>query len=284
MSSIQNPSLTAGLPAGQSLPGSQFANYTRQQSVKAVERLDAGLTIKTKEGDRITLTSTAYSELDAFMYNSKGVLLTPSGKTINTQNQREITLVSGERFSFTVEGDLNEEELLDIENIVKGIDEIISEMTEGDMDGAIQKALSMGDYDTISMYSADISHKKYYSVRSERTAEATKNMPETPAAADTPLSSSITDHPSGMPRVDSSQKMNRWVEKMMDTLAHYETNLVDTAREPIDRLFRHHLNDHGKPSEKKSLRMDTIENARQQLERNIDRMAKQMFQDDLSEG
>ena len=72
-------------------------------------------------------------------------------------------------------------------NIVKGIDEIISEMAEGDMDGAIVKALSMGDYDTVSMYSADISHEKFYSVRSEVTTDTLTNMSETPAAGETRL-------------------------------------------------------------------------------------------------
>ncbi len=89
---------------------------------------------------------------------------TKSGGKAVSQNQREITLTSGESFSFSVTGNLNEKELVDIENIVKGIDGIISEMARGNMNDAVKKALSMGHYDTVSMYLANISYRKSYAI------------------------------------------------------------------------------------------------------------------------
>ncbi|MCK5350629.1 MAG: hypothetical protein KAJ25_14625, partial [Desulfobacula sp.] len=128
MSTIPNLPLTAGLlPRQNTLPDARFSSYIQKQSLSAYESLDAGLTIQTKEGDLVTLTSNTYSEFDAFMYDSKGVLQTETGKAVVTQNIREITLTSGESFSFSVVGDLSEEELGDIEAIVKGIDQVIAQ-------------------------------------------------------------------------------------------------------------------------------------------------------------
>ncbi len=159
MSSIQNQPMTTGMsPNYSSLSDAQVASYMRKQSVSAYESINAGLTIQTREGDVVTLSSNTYSQLDAFMYDSKGVVQTEDGIAVSSQTQREVTLTSGDSFTFSVVGDLSEEELADIEDIVKNIDAIISEMAEGDMDEAVDKALAMGTYDTVSMYSADLNY------------------------------------------------------------------------------------------------------------------------------
>jgi len=287
MNNIQNQPMDAELSHRQTaLSDAQFESYVQRQSISASKRLDAGLTIKTREGDLVTLTSSSHSQFDAVMYNSKGVLVTTSGTAAITQNLREITLSSGESFSFSVEGDLSREELEDIENIVKGIDEIVSEMVQGDMDGAVSKALSMGGYDTISMYSADISYQRSYSMTSESQAETVNNFPEGLPADKTfesPLKEFFPDYYTPDAKKNSSdRKMNRFVEKMTEILADHEKELLDNARKPIDKLFKHHLNNVKHPAEKEVSSFETIENARQQLERIMDRMEKQIVKDHLS--
>ena len=286
MNSIQNQSVTSELSPRQSaLSDAQFESYVQKQSIHASERLDAGLTIQTREGDLVTLTSSSHSQLDAFMYNSKGILVTTSGTAANTQNLREITLGSGEIFLFSVDGDLSREELEDVENIVKGIDEIVSEMIQGDMDDAVAKALSMGGYDTISMYSADITYQRSYSMTSESQSETVNNFPEGLSAEKTLVSPSkgfFPDHYTpGSKKNSSDYKMNRFVEKMMETLADYEKNPVDNARKPMDKLFKYHLKNVKKHAEKEASSFEIIENARQQLEKIMDRMEKQIVKDHL---
>ena len=70
MSSIQSQFLTTGpSPQQSALSDSQFSSYVKKQSYSAYESLDAGLTIQTREGDLVTLSSNTYSKLDAFMYS-----------------------------------------------------------------------------------------------------------------------------------------------------------------------------------------------------------------------
>ncbi len=286
MNNIQNQPVDAELSHRQSvLSDAQFESYVQRQSISASRRLDTGLTIKTREGDFVTLTSSSQSQFDAFMYNSKGVLVTTSGAAAITQNLREITLSSGESFSFSVEGDLSREELDDIENIVKGIDEIASEMVQGDMDGAMSKALSMGGYDTISMYSADITYQQSLKT-SESLAETVNNFPEgLPAAKifNSPLKGIFPDyHTPAAKKNNSNHKMNQFVEKMTEMMVDHEKKLLDSARKPIDKLFKHHLKNAKQHAEKEVSSFETIEKMRQQIERIMDGMVNQIAREHLS--
>ena len=164
MTSLVQSSMSAGLSSRQSpLSDAQVSGSTRQQTLSAYESLNAGVTIQTREGDLVTLNSNSFSSLNACGYNSKGLLETEDGSVSAQVTRQEITLASGQSFSFSVSGDLSEEELADITDIVKNIDEIISDMVEGDMDGAVATAMGMENYDSVSMYAADITHERSYS-------------------------------------------------------------------------------------------------------------------------
>ena len=289
MSTIPNQPLTAGLlPRQNTLPDARFSSYIQKQSLSAYESLDAGLTIQTKEGDLVTLTSNTYSEFDAFMYDSKGVLQTETGKAVVTQNIREITLTSGESFSFSVVGDLSEEELGDIEAIVKGIDQVIAQMTQGDMGGAVAKALSMDGYDTVAMYSADISYQKSYAMTSEVQAETVKTMPgsEILPKEENTIPSIIDFFPENYrPRNKKHNIINyidKFIEKMAKDLEKVDEKLIDKIQKPIDKLFRSHLKDAKKNHGEETSTYNAIENARKQIEKMIDQMAGKIFKDQFS--
>jgi len=289
MSSIQSQSLSAGLSPRQSaLSDSQFSSYVRKQSYSAYESLDAGVTIKTKEGDVVTLTSNSHSELNAFMYNSKGVLQTDSGKAMVTQNQREITLTSGESFTFSVVGDLSGEELGDIEAIVKDIDGIISKMADGNMEDAVDKAVSMGGYDTVSSYSADITYEKSYQMTSEIQAKTEKISPEPELLPkeENPVSSEIKPFPENRSprkkRNNSIKNIDQFVEKMAEKLEKYDEKLVDKAQKPIDKLFSHKLKQMREQNREDRSTETAVENVRSQIEKMIEKMTGNIFKDQLS--
>ncbi len=282
MSSIPNQSLMAGLsPRQNTLPDAQYSSYVRKQSFHAYESLDAGLTIKTKEGDLVTLTSSSTAELDAFMYDSKGVLQTDSGKAMVSQNIREITLTSGESFTFSVVGDLSEEELGDIEAIVKGIDEVISQMVQGDMDAAVSQALSMGGYDSVSMYAADITYQRSVSMTAEVQAQTIKPLPE--AEVMPKENTYFENHRPRRKRHNSINDIDKFVEKMTKSLEKFEEKLVDKAHKPIDKLFRHHLEDVKQSKEEEISIYDAVDNARKQIEKMIDQMTGKMFKNQFSD-
>lgn len=131
------------------------------------ENVSTDLTIKTSEGDIVKISAQSFYDFKSLLYNKKGQVYSDAGTITNQTSYREMTLASGESFTFSVAGHLNAEELKDIEKIVKQIDNIIHDMKKGDMGNAIEKALNMGGYNTISGFSADLSVKQSYSMISQ---------------------------------------------------------------------------------------------------------------------
>ncbi len=308
MSTISNPCSQAGLiPGQQTMPDSRLSGYVKKQSLSAYESLDAGLTIKTREGDLVTLTSSTFARFDASMYNSRGVMQTDSGTVSVAENYRQITLSSGESFSFTVAGDLSDEELEDIENIVKGIDDIISRMGKGNLDGAVSKAMSMTmeNYDTVAMYQADITYQRSYAMSSEQAYADQEAVQDTQQTASVPKSaepeilprenpgtlSSVTEpypenHSPKKEKSNSIRDINQFVEKMVNQLAEHDDKMVHKAEKPLDKLFRHHMKKIGKNNGaiRRDPAYDALETARKAVSQVISQITAEFsFTDTLAD-
>ncbi len=290
MSNIPSQFNPSGLSSRQNaLSDAQFSSYVRQQSVSAHESLNAGLTIKTKEGDLVTLNSNSYAQLDAYSYNSKGVVQTEDGTAVVKQNHREITLSSGESFSFSIVGDLNEQELEDIEDIVKNIDGIIEEMAQGDMDDAVALALNMGGYDSVSEYSADISYEKSYSQTTQTQAtQATLEDPHTSLEhrdmpAPSYASDSITENTQPWRQINHSvENFSKLIEKIAEQLEGMEEKQLAKAKDPVDTLFAHHLGKVKNNNGNGNSGYNVLNEARKQVEKMIEKMTSQVFDQQLS--
>ena len=223
----------------------QAAAYIKEQSVNFRENLSTSLSLETRDGDRITLSSSSYAQMDAYLYDSRGIIATDSGFAAASMSQREITLASGQSFAFTVEGNLSEEELQDIESLLSGLDGIITEMKDGDMDEAFSQALKLGGYATVSNFAADIRLEQSYEMRSAITATAAGFIPETEAGAEEPSQSDDTS-PATAPTTAKGHKyghldaFEKFFAKLADQLEKHDDKLVGIAREPIGKLFNHH--------------------------------------------
>jgi len=132
------------------------------------EDVSTNLTIKTAQGDIVKLPTNTFYDFKSLLYDNKGQVYSDAGLITNRTSYRQMTLASGESFTFSVEGHLNAQELNDIEKIVMQIDSIVYDMKKGDMGNALKKALSMGGYDTITEFTANLSVKKSYSMIAEK--------------------------------------------------------------------------------------------------------------------
>ncbi len=211
-----------------------------QLYVNSYSSLDAGLTIQTREGDVVTLSTSRYSELDAYEYSSQGVLYDEDGYTASSYNVREITLSSGETFTFTVEGDLSEEELEDIESIVSGVDGIIGEMMEGDMQGALAKALTMGYYDSISTYQADITVERSYAMYSEERTSGAGALGQDMTSS---LLDAVNDDTDETDTTDDAagDLETSLMEQLAELLEEQEEEALARATQPLSELFDHYM-------------------------------------------
>ncbi len=222
------------------LSNTRTASNSSELYVDSYSSFDAGLSIQTREGDMVTLSTKQYSELEAYEYSRQGVLNNEDGYAPAAYNVREITLTSGETYSFTVEGDLSEKELEDIESIISGVDDIIGEMMEGDLQGAVSQAMRMGYYDSISSYEADITVQYGYEMYSEKQTAAIGALDQSmvPAgledAHDMDLDDNTTKETAGNLEISL-------MDQLADLLKEQQEKTLARAREPLSGLFDHYL-------------------------------------------
>lgn len=229
-----------GLQNRAALPDTSTASSSNELYVNSYSSLDAGLTIQTREGDVVSLSTSQYSDLEAYEYSSQGVIRNEDGYAAASYNVREITLSTGETFTFTVEGDLSEEELEDIESIITGVDGIIGEMMDGDLQDAVSQAMSMGYYDTISSYEADITVQYGYAMYSQEQTSTTGALGQELAQAyledsdDTSIDDGKTSPAIGNLETPLTDQLTKLLEQQRE-------NALALAREPLSSLFDHYL-------------------------------------------
>ncbi|MCP4117549.1 MAG: hypothetical protein GY737_19565 [Desulfobacteraceae bacterium] len=198
---------------------------TQRRSLSASESSNVDLSLRTREGDVVTINAASFSELNTSSYDQRGKIVNGSSETMAHYSSRTMTLESGSSFTFSVQGDLSDQELDDIENIVGSLDEILAEMGDGDMDGAVETALGMTGYDTVSEFSADISMQRSYTMMSEISQESYSATPASGIAG------------------ESETLMDRMKQLIEDS----EKEVQQISQQPVDQLFAHLL----KPLEEK---------------------------------
>ncbi|MCA1795676.1 MAG: hypothetical protein LC660_17730 [Desulfobacteraceae bacterium] len=267
-------SIASNLPAPTALSGgknlSQAKVFHQERFLNMVEKLEAGVTIKTREGDVVRLSAGTFAQFASSEYNSRGIIRAEDSIVQQNYHQRTISLHTKESFSFSVQGDLNEQELADIDAIIQGIDGIIGQMAAGNMEEAVSQAMGMDTFDSISMYAADISLEQRYAYQETIESGVKTDMP---AASDR---SRMHDTPFARNVASFTDKMAKFLEKQQDLP-------VAKAAPGLDALFRHHqkhLPETKSPEGSLSL---ALENARKQMDQLIAQMMKDSFGDQLDQ-
>ena len=237
------------------------AGYIKEQSFTSSETLDTDLVIHTKEGDTVTINSSSYSNLDAYTYNNKGMVQSEAGSAVFQENSREITLANGQSLSFSVEGDLSEDELKDIDSMLQGLDSVIADMKAGDMAGAMKSALGLGEFDNFSAYSADINYEQYVEVTTTTAAVANTRQEEMPAgAAKEPDSGSKTL------QQNTGLKPDNIFDKLLEKFSQRDNKLLQAVQSPSNSLFRRHINEMQGNSQQFDSLVDLLEGAMNKFE------------------
>lgn len=125
------------------------------------QRRDATIAIVTDEGDMVTISS---------LREQAGTLAAHSWQTPFREGMNfTSTSLTTDAFAFTVKGDLNEEELTDIANLLDDLSAIASNFFSGNMDEAINGAMNIGDLGSLAQLSASFSHSSAWSAATRLT-------------------------------------------------------------------------------------------------------------------
>ncbi|MFH7319441.1 hypothetical protein ACHHRT_02390 [Desulfurivibrio sp. D14AmB] len=140
-----------GRQAATSVSGDQ--NFSYQQAVLLARQSSISLT--TAEGDRVSISAdwSSATKLGTGQVQRGGALL----------NAYSLSNLETQSYSLSVEGDLNTEELRDIERLMEQLTGIAYDFFNGDLERALEGALNLGELGSIRELSATFLQASYSS-------------------------------------------------------------------------------------------------------------------------
>jgi len=123
-----------------------FAVRTQQFQAQAHTSTTSNFSFTTAEGDRVSLSTGSASQLSFESYNFLGLA---EGQGVNVRSQQLSTSVQS-NFNLLIEGDLNEQELADIQAFLQSSKGLLQELAAGNDEHAAETALSLSELDSLS--------------------------------------------------------------------------------------------------------------------------------------
>ncbi|MBU4260690.1 MAG: hypothetical protein KKC76_02260 [Proteobacteria bacterium] len=158
-SPIQQNNATPYIPSRLSSTGlqKQYQSYSEAMS----QRSAANISFTTAEGDVVTISN--YQEQAYSLASEKWATPLQQGMTFTA------SVLNVDASSLSVQGDLNEEELADIQNLMVDLTSIAEEFFNGNLGEAMDQAMNIGDMGSISQLSASFSYQASWSASSQIT-------------------------------------------------------------------------------------------------------------------
>ncbi len=149
-----------------SRPATEMSGTASAKMVNISRSQSSDFTIVTAEGDTVTLSSSRSSELAFATYNPLGDSGSASRSAASFSTSRD--------FSFSVEGDLNKEELKDIRRAIKTVMKSARDVLRGDDEKAFRRASKLSNLDQIASLDANLHFRREIS-----TTQVISRPPET---------------------------------------------------------------------------------------------------------
>lgn len=179
-----NPSNLFQLPASPAA-GAQRLD-TKLSAISAAADLTGRLSVTTAEGDKITLTADFEARYQALSY--QGQVQTDGGTGQVSAKSIEASL--SKQYGVTVEGDLSEQELNDLEKLFRKVSGIFNKYFRGQDDEALAKTAKLADkfggLSSLSSLDLSVSVERSVTVVAAQIASDVTGQPAVPANSSTP--------------------------------------------------------------------------------------------------
>lgn len=140
---LSNPQLLSVMPSTRQAASDPMLSYRQTAS----EHQRASIFIKTKEGDTVRISEN-YSTMQKTAMQGYGDDLSLLSSEIMTQNSEFIQ----------VKGDLNQQELADLGNLLNDLSTIAGDFFSGNFDDAVAGAMNLGDMGSLAKVDASFSN------------------------------------------------------------------------------------------------------------------------------
>jgi hypothetical protein len=208
--------------------------------VNAETRAQADISIMTAEGDKVTLSANSVLQAAYASYDARGRM---------HGQQREVhadawQLAATHNTAIRVEGDLNDEELADIQHLLENLGTMVTDFLAGDLDEAVMPGLNLGELGTLVGFDASFEYIQQTRVEQQYTAQG--SLRDTPASAKTPAESTLIS-PKSIARL-----LDRMLRAVEDSSVEPKTLLAELPKF-TDTLRKNMLHQQGVDTPKTKL-------------------------------
>jgi hypothetical protein len=177
---------------------------TQVSGVAVSNDLSGRLSVTTAEGDTITLTADLEYDFRTVNYSSR----VPGDSSIIDLEARYAESTLKKEFGVTIEGDLNEQELKDLEKLFRKVSNIFRNFFHGNDEAGLAKTAKLAErferLPSLSGLDLNVDVQRSVTVLAAQIASAVTDRPVVPTGQETPISAtSSTDTPGGAPATDA---------------------------------------------------------------------------------
>jgi hypothetical protein len=155
---------------------------TRARQVDTRTQVSADLTVVTAEGDRVTLAADSALQAAYTSYDARGRV---RGQSLNIHAEA-LAVTAADNITVTVAGNLNEQEMADMQHLLSSIAGIAADFFTSAPDQELVQTLDLRDFSTLASFDATLALT--HQVRTEQLVSTTggRRRPELSAAATLP--------------------------------------------------------------------------------------------------
>ena len=176
-----------------------FAAELQAAQLRVSQSQTADITIVTREGDTVTLSSSKSAELSFATYSALG----QAGKASASLSGMTAELQRSTSLSISFAGDLNKEELMDIRRALQTFQKAAHDVLTGHAEKAASRTAKLAKLDQISSIEADLIFNREVS-RTQASAKS-KSAPNTESALGTATTETDSRHVSVLIQIESRE-------------------------------------------------------------------------------
>jgi hypothetical protein len=216
-----------------------FSTVSQIEKVTASQKQEIDLTLVTQDEDVVTISSDSESRLDFTIYDQTGRL-----RGLNYPLQSKVLSVeSSQELMISVQGELNHQEIQDIQDVLKSLDKVIDDFLKRKPGQVVTRTGMLGNLDSLSSIEANLQVEQTVFSENITLAETSSSFPSVREPEGNKFSQGANTLDIAEQRIMnifhekelSSDKLSRMIEKFFSKLSRVLSKIghLDLVKEGI---------------------------------------------------
>jgi hypothetical protein len=217
------------------LPQDGYYGATRTRLLSTTSQKSMDIALVTAEGDKVTISAKSALQAGIASYDYRGRL---NGNDVSLQG-RALQVSSENSFALSVEGDLSQDELDDIQTLMGNLEKLGADFFSRPLEDSLAQVLSVGDgLDSIASFDAHLHFSRQVTMAQEvREETATTNTPPSGEFASSLDKNSNLNTPPPLSPKDVQSFVNKLLKEAQNSQADSE-KVADKLPKFLAKLFK----------------------------------------------